>query len=136
MLRWQVTPLLSERSLSSLLDNTIHPMIAKVLSPSDGGPTEHTSDSFTESIPFASTRHQVTALSSTEAEFSAAVAATKVVTDFQSILNAIPLPSSGPTIIYVDNTSCFKVFKTLIFLPSAHDALILLVFRIQDWQRQ
>ena len=60
------------------------------------------------------TQQTVTALSSTKAEFSAAVAATKVVNDFQSVLNVIPIPSSGPTLIYVDNDLCITVFNRSI----------------------
>ena len=81
-------------------------MIAEVLSPSDGGLTKHTSDY---------TQQTVTTLSSTKADFSAAVAAAKVVNDFQSVLNVIPIPSSGSTLIYVDNDSCITLFHRSIF---------------------
>ena len=89
-------------------------MIAEVPSPSYGGPTKHTSDSSMESVPIEYTQQTVTALSSTKAEFSTAVAATKVVNNFHSILNVLLIPSSGPTVIYVDNDLCITLFNRSI----------------------
>ena len=58
---WKANSLLSECPLSSLLKYTVHQMTAEVLSPSNGGHTEHTSEFSTESVPIEYTQQTVTA---------------------------------------------------------------------------
>ena len=84
-------------------------------------------------IMYRSKTQSVTALSSTEAEFFAAVSAAKSVLFLRSILKELNLPMTSPTPIYEDNEACIKVINSRhptertrhIDIPS---------FRIQDWK--
>jgi len=54
---------------------------------------------------YRSKLHAVVATSSTEAEFVAAVSASKVALMLRTILRELGVPQSGPTILFVDNTA-------------------------------
>ena len=60
-------------------------------------------------IFYCSKTQSVTALSSTEAEFFAAIAASKVVLFLRFVLEDLNYPMNNPTPIYEDNESCIKI---------------------------
>ena len=62
-------------------------------------------------IVYCSKTQTVTALSSTEAEFYAAVAASKVIMFLCSVLTDLSIPPSGPTQVYEDKKSCINVIN-------------------------
>ena len=62
-------------------------------------------------IMYRSKTQTVTALSSTEAEFFAAVSASKIILYLRSVLKELSLPMTSPTPIYEDNEACIKVIN-------------------------
>ena len=63
-------------------------------------------------VVYRSKTQAVSALSSTEAEFFAAVAVAKVILYLRSILRELHLPMTAPTIIYKDNEACIKIINS------------------------
>ena len=77
--------------------------------------------------------YNVTALSSTEAEFFAAIAASKVVLFLCFVLDNLKFPVTKPTPFYEDNESCIKIINT--HKPTNRvQHLEVPYFRIQDWK--
>ena len=62
-------------------------------------------------VVYRSKTQSVTALSSTEAEFFAAIATAKLVKYMCSLLQELQMPPTKPTIIYEDNEACIKVIN-------------------------
>ena len=60
-------------------------------------------------VAYRSKTQTVTALSSTEAEFFAAVGAAKVILFLQSVLHELQIEMQEPTLIYEDNEATIKV---------------------------
>ena len=60
-------------------------------------------------IAWRSKTQSTTALSSTKAEFYAAVSAAKVCLFLRHILTCLQQSPSGPTLIYEDNKACINV---------------------------
>ena len=86
-------------------------------------------------IVYRSKTQTVTALSSTEAEFYAAVAAAKQALYIRSILNDIYPPPKGPTTIYEDNEATIKIVNARH--PTERTRHIdTPYFRIQDWKER
>ena len=86
-------------------------------------------------IIYRSKTQTVTALSSTEAEFYAAVAAAKQVLHIRSTLQDILHPPEEPTTIYEDNDATIKIVNTRH--PTERSRHIdTPYFRIQDWKER
>ena len=62
-------------------------------------------------VVFRSKTQKVTALSSTEPEFFAAVSTTKIVLFLWSVLTDLKYPPQAPTVIYKDNEACIKIIN-------------------------
>lgn len=60
-------------------------------------------------VAYRSKTQTVTALSSTEAEFFAAVGAAKVILFLRSVLHELQIKMQEPTLIYKDNEATIKV---------------------------
>ena len=60
-------------------------------------------------VVYRSKTQAVTALSSTEAEFFAAVAVAKVILYLRSVLRELHFPMTAPTTIYEDNEACINI---------------------------
>ena len=87
------------------------------------------------SIAYRSKTQSVTALSSTEAEFFAAVSASKDILYLRSVLSDLHFPLSNPTPLYEDNEACIKVIKSRH--PTERTRHIdTPAFCIQHWFRQ
>jgi hypothetical protein len=75
----------------------------------------------------------ITATSSTEAEFIAAVSAAKVAKYLRSILRELGFSQKGPTVLYEDNESCIKMINASV--PTERSRHIdISYFAIQDWK--
>ena len=86
-------------------------------------------------IAWRSKTQSVTALSSTEAEFYAAVSAAKCCLFIRHVLNCLQYPPTGPTIIYEDNEACINVVNSRH--PTERTRHIETpYFRVQDWREQ
>ena len=86
-------------------------------------------------IAYRSKTQSVTALSSTEAEFYAAVSAAKACLFLRHVLHCLKLPPTGPTNIYEDNEACINVINARH--PTERTRHIETpYFRIQDWKDQ
>ena len=86
-------------------------------------------------IAWRSKTQSTTALSSTEAEFYAAVSAAKVCLFLRHILTCLQQPPSGPTLIYEDNEACINVVNARH--PTDRTRHIETpYFKIQDWREQ
>lgn len=85
-------------------------------------------------VAFRCTTQSITATSSTEAEFLAAVAAAKVAKYLRSILQDLGYPQDGPTPLYEDNESCIKMINA--GRPTERSRHIdIQHFAIQDWKQ-
>ena len=86
-------------------------------------------------IVYKSKSQTQTALSSTEAEFYAAVSAAKIVLYLRSVLHDLGFPQKEPTIIYEDNDSTIKIVNSGI--PTQRSRHIdIPYFAIQEWKRK
>ena len=86
-------------------------------------------------IFYQSKTQSVTALSSTEAEFFAAIAASKIVLFLRFVLEDLQMPMTTPTSVYKDNESCIKIVNAR--KPTKRTRhLECPYFRIQDWKDQ
>jgi hypothetical protein len=75
----------------------------------------------------------ITATSSTEAEFIAAVSAAKVAKYLRSILRELGFSQKGPTVLYEDYESCIKMINASV--PTERSRHIdISYFAIQDWK--
>ena len=72
-------------------------------------------------------------MSSTEAEFFAAIAASKVVLFLRFVLEGLEYPITKPTPIYEDNESCIKIVNARKPTDRVKH-LEVPYFRIQDWK--
>ena len=84
-------------------------------------------------IFYRSKTQSVTALSSTEAEFFAAIAASKVVLFLRFVLEDLTYPMNNPTPIYENNESCIKIINARKPTDRVKH-LEVPYFRIQDWK--
>ena len=73
-------------------------------------------------------------LSSTKAEFYAAVSAAKIVQYLRFITQELGFPQPGPTEIYEDNDSTTKIVAAKTSTNSRH--ITIPFFAIQDWKQQ
>ena len=86
-------------------------------------------------IAWRSKTQSVTALSSTEAKFYAAVSAAKCCLFIRHVLNCLQYPPTGPTIIYEDNEACINVVNSRH--PTKRTRHIETpYFQVQDWREQ
>lgn len=86
-------------------------------------------------VLYKSKTQTITATSSTEAEFLAAVHTAKVVKYVRSILEQLTLPETGPTPIYIDNASAILMVNAN--RPTERSRHIdIQHFAIQDWRAQ
>ena len=84
-------------------------------------------------IVYRSKTQTQTALSSTEAEFYAAVSAAKIVRYLRSILNELGYPQDTPTMIHEDNDPTIRVVNLRV--PTERTRHIdIPYFAIQDWK--
>ena len=85
-------------------------------------------------VVYRSKTQTQTALSSTEAEFYAAVSAAKIVRYLRFILSDLGFPQKEPTIIYEDNESAKKIIDAVT--PTERSRHIAITyFAIQDWKK-
>ena len=84
-------------------------------------------------IVYRSVVQTVTAHSSTEAEFIAAVAAAKAAKYLRILLEELGLPQEGPTILYEDNESTIKIINSKIPTNRTRHMEIRF-FAIQGWK--
>lgn len=85
-------------------------------------------------IAYRSKTQTQTALSSTEAEFYAAVSVAKVARYLRSILQELGYPQTRPTLIYEDNQPTIKIVDSNV--PTERSRHIEIpFFAIQDWRR-
>ena len=85
-------------------------------------------------IAYRSKTQTQTALSSTEAEFYAAVSVAKVARYLRSILHELGYPQPRPTLIYEDNQPTIKIVDSNV--PTERSRHIEIpFFAIQDWRR-
>ena len=86
-------------------------------------------------IAWRSKTQSTTALSSTEAEFYAAVSAAKVCLFFRHVLNCLGQSPTGPMLIYEDNEASINVVNA--YHPTDRTRYIETpFFKIQDWREQ
>ena len=86
-------------------------------------------------VVYRSKTQAVTALSSTEAEFFAAVAVAKVILYLRSVLRELHMPMTAPTIIYEDNEACIKIINS--DHPTDRTRHIdTPFFRVMDWRKR
>jgi len=86
-------------------------------------------------IVYRSKTQTQTALSSTEAEFYAAVSAAKIVRYLRSILQELNFPQLKPTLIYEDNQSTKKIIDSVT--PTERSRHIAIpYFAINDWKTE
>jgi hypothetical protein len=84
-------------------------------------------------IAYRSKTQSVSATSSTEAEFIAAVLADKVARYLRSVLIDLNFPPTGPTLIYEDNSSAIQIINAR--QPTDRSRHIdIQYFAIQDWK--
>ena len=84
-------------------------------------------------ISYRTKTQSITATSSTEAEFLAAVLAAKHARYLRAILSELGFPQDGPTPIYEDNASAIKMINAKI--PTERSRHIdIQHFAIQDWK--
>ena len=84
-------------------------------------------------IVYRSKSQSITAQSSTEAEFIAAVTAAKTVRYIRSVLKELGLPQNRPTPIYEDNASAIDIINAK--KPTERSRHIeIRFFAIQDWK--
>jgi len=84
-------------------------------------------------VAYKSKVQSITATSSTEAEFLAAVAAAKQVKYLQTILTELGFPPKGPSTIYMDNQSAINMINSKV--PTERSRHIdVQHFAIQDWK--
>ena len=84
-------------------------------------------------IVYCSKTQSVTTISSTEAEFIAAVSCAKIALYLKSILYELDFACEGPTPIYKDNVSTIDTVNSSV--PAEHDRHIYIqYFAIQDWK--
>ena len=84
-------------------------------------------------IAYKSKTQSITATSSTEAEFIAAVAAAKTAKYLQSILSDLGMPPRGPTRLYEDNMAAIQMVNAK--RPTERSRHIdIQYFAIQDWK--
>ena len=86
-------------------------------------------------IVYKSKSQTQTALSSTEAEFYAAVSAAKIILYLRSIMLELGFPQHEPTIVYEDNESTIKIVNSGIVTERSRH-IDIQYFAIQDWKRQ
>ena len=84
-------------------------------------------------IAYRSKTQAVTATSSTEAEFYAAVFAAKAALYLRSILKELGFPQTAPTPIYEDNEAAIKMINSQVPTERARHIQIQ-HFAIQDWK--
>ena len=86
-------------------------------------------------VVYCSKTQSVTALSSTEAEFFAAVSASKDVLYLRSVLRELGHPIDLPTPIYEDNEACIKIINSRH--PTERTRHIdTPAFRVQSWKQR
>ena len=86
-------------------------------------------------ISYRTKTQSITATSSTEAEFLAAVFAAKQVKYLRSIMRELGFPQQGPTIVYEDNMSAIQMINARV--PTERSRHIdIQHFAIQDWKDQ
>ena len=84
-------------------------------------------------IAYRTTTQTITATSSSEAEFLAAVAAAKQARYMRAILRDLHVPQEGPTPLYEDNQSAIMMINARI--PTERSRHIEIQhFAIQDWK--
>ena len=86
-------------------------------------------------IAWPSKTQSTTALSSTEAEFYAAVSAAKFCLFLRHVLNCLGKCPTGPTLIYEDNEACINVVNTRHPTDCTRH-IETPYFKIQDWKEQ
>ena len=86
-------------------------------------------------IIYRSVVQSVTALSSTKAEFIAAVAAAKAAKYLRTLLSDLQLPPDKPTILYEDNESTIKIINNKIPTSRTRHCEIRF-FAIQGWKEE
>ena len=84
-------------------------------------------------IVYRSKIQSITAISSTEVEFLAAVSCAKIALYLRSILFELGFPCIGPTCIYEDNASTIDIVNSTIPTERAWHIYIQ-YFAIQDWK--
>lgn len=86
-------------------------------------------------IVYKSKTQSITATSSTEAEFIAAVHASKSLLYIRYILTELGFPPTGPTRLYIDNASAIKMINAR--QPTDRSRHIdIQYFALQDWKAQ
>ena len=83
-------------------------------------------------VVYKSSTQTPTALSATEADFFAAVAAAKAVIFVRSLLTDLGFPPSGPTKLYEDNEACINIVNNDILTPRSKH-IDTRWFRVQEW---
>ena len=84
-------------------------------------------------IAYRSKTQTVTATSSTEAEFIAAVLAAKTAKYLRSVLAGLGFSPPGPTILYEDNASAIKIVNARHTTDRSRH-IDIQYFAIQDWK--
>jgi hypothetical protein len=84
-------------------------------------------------IAYRSFTQSLTAVSSTEAEFYAAVSAAKIAIYLRSVLTDLGFPPDAPTSIYEDNQAAIMMINARLPTPRARHVDIQW-FAIQDWK--
>jgi hypothetical protein len=84
-------------------------------------------------IAYRSKTQTVTATSSTEAEFIAAVLAAKCARYLRSVLRELGFPQRDPTILYEDNASAIKIVNARHTTDRSRH-IDIQYFAIQDWK--
>jgi hypothetical protein len=86
-------------------------------------------------VAYRSKTQSITATSSTEAEFLAAVSAAKTARYLRSILQELGFEQSTPTVLYIDNDSAIKMINSRRPTERARH-IDIQWFAIQDWKDQ
>jgi hypothetical protein len=87
------------------------------------------------SVAYRSKTQTVTATSSTEAEFIAAVLCAKAVRYLRAVVRELGFPMPGPTILYEDNASAIKIINARHTTDRSRHIQIQW-FAIQEWKEQ
>jgi hypothetical protein len=84
-------------------------------------------------VAYKSKTQSITATSSTEAEFLAAVSAAKTALYLRAVLSELDFQQSGPTVLYEDNDAAIKMINARQPTDRARHIAIQ-HFAIQDWK--
>ena len=85
-------------------------------------------------VVYKSKTQTLTAGSSTEAEFIAAVSAAKAARYLRSVLREMGFEQRGPTIIYIDNMSALKIINDNTSPTERTRHMDIRFFQVQDWR--